>query len=317
MFKKAKLIGLFSILMAIPTTVVAHSGWADILTDVNYTGKLTYRNAGHTYQYNHNSDKFKSIIGKAEQLQTLKDSLSEKVRAVIQKQISGKLSLRNYKFSLSGPITLTLTGRDNGTVNARFGGFSIHSKGKLRKNSLMYAHYTLDTNTFWLNGDYNIYTGQISNVKPDASFNANVDVDVDSIFDLIPLFNSLVTQYAEDTFVAAAKAAIRDQLNNTASYEKVVFGLDAKLPSNVYVYKGRDFGKEVKDSFAELISGESITITLTTKARRFMTTQGYYRNYIMDKVSFNVSNHLFLDFNETPTYRKEWVCFKRPCTKIP
>lgn len=304
-------------LIVVSTNAQAESGWVDILYDVNYSGEVTYSNAGSTYSYAYENDDYQSIISKAAQIQALENTISAKLKAAIQQAIYGELSLRNFSFSLTGPIKLVLTGRPDGSVNARFGGFGLHASGKLRKNSLLYAHFALDTDIIWMTGDYDIHTGKISNISPEGNWNVDFDVDIDSILDFIPLFNTLITQSFESDLEAEALLIISSHINASSSYENMVFGLNEILPSGIYVFDGIDLAQLVKDEFISLISGESIAITLTESMRTFRTSSGYYSSYMMDNISINISDHLFIDFTETPIFHRRWVCFNQPCDIIP
>ncbi|WP_281560645.1 hypothetical protein [Thalassomonas sp. RHCl1] len=323
MLNKKSILGAFSALMMVSGVANAGSGWSKSLYDIDYQGTITYTNAGRTFEYSHLSDDYQPVINKAAKIQAMESALSDSLEAMIRAEVSGELSLRNYSFSLNGPVQLILTGRADGTINARFGGFSVHSSGKLRKNSLIYAHYSLDTNAMWVNGDYNMFTGKISNVTVDNSLNVDFDVDIDSIFDFIPFFNALVTQELEDDFVSEAQSAIYSELNAASNYETIVFGLNELLPDDVYVHNDEvtqevlDLAEQIKGHFTELVSGESISITLSESEYVYRGTDSYYRTYMIDKVTFDVSNHLFLEFLEVPRFRTQWTCFEQPCDIIP
>ena len=314
MFKNIYKVTLAILLVLVTHFASADSGLMEILQDVTYTGELTYKNAGRTFNYTHSNDDFSTVIRKAESIQAVEINLRTQLKDAIQKEINGKLSLRNFYFSLDGPIKLVLTGQSNGNIQARFGGFTINTSGKLRKNSLAHGHYSIRSNTLWVNGTYDPFTGKISNISPANDFSFNIHVDIDSIFNLIPGFNFLITNKFERDIENELKSALESKL--TASYETMAFGLDDHLPNGVYLYNGTDLAQEVKDSFTDLVSGESISIELSESYYRYRNSVGSYSTFTIDTVSINISDHLFLEFTEKPYFTQRWVCFSSPCTNI-
>ncbi len=274
---------------------------------------MRYSNAGRSFEYTQKSSDYAQITTRAAQIQAIEDRIRQDLRAAIQAQINGKLSLRRYYFSIVGPINLTLTGEQNGTVSARFGGFSIRSSATLRKNAFAKAKVSISSTPIWLHGSYDLRSGTVYNLYVDSSFRVDVDVDVDTILDAIPLFNAFVTNKLEDDLESEAEQAIYAKINAQQGYEDTVLGLDNAIPSGTYIYDGRDLGEEIKDGLIDIVSGESISLTLEETPVYYTGLNGL-KKFMVDTVTLNISDHLEFEFSEIPHFRWEYDCpINRPC----
>ncbi|TQV86770.1 hypothetical protein FKG94_00025 [Exilibacterium tricleocarpae] len=301
------------LLFLIALANIAQADSYQVVDYVRYSGTVSYSNAGRFFSYTDVSNDYASIVNRAADVQAMEGELRAQLRAAIQEEINGKLSLRNYNFRINGPITLALYGEQDGTISVRFGGFTVYASARLRKNILAEAEVSFSSTPIWLNGSYDISSGAIYNVYADPSLRVDVHVDVDSILDLIPLFNAIVTNKLEDSLEAEAEAAIYERINALSGYETVVFGLDTEIPDNVYVFEGRDLGREVKDGLLDIVSGESLTITLEETPVYYVGLYGPLF-YDVDTVTINISEHLEFSFTEQPFFRWRTDCpINRPC----
>lgn len=301
------------------SSFAANAGYIEYIPNGGWqaTATVKYNNGGVRFTKSLESKSLLSITNKAKQIRSVEDDLRADIKAEILAGIAGKASLKGYNFKLNGPFKVKLKGLSNGTIEAQVGGFSIDAYAKVRKSWYAKGSIRIKSNIVMLSGHYDPNTGKINNLSLNNNFKTTVDVDVDSIFDLIPAFNWAFTNKLEDKLSNTVKNAIYNGLNDELSgYETVIFGLDSKIPNNKFVYNGHDYGRDIKDSFTDLVSNESITITVNKK-RRYLDNPsvGYVS---IGSVSINISNHLFLDVIDTPTIKTKWqaVC-KHACEQEP
>lgn len=267
-------------------------------------GTLTYKDNSTRFTKSATHSEFRKVTSKAKSLMSIDSDIRADIRADIQSAINGKASLKSLDFDMRGPFKIRLSVNNSGHVIARVGGFSIHASAKVKKSWYAKGSVKIDTNTVWLNGKYDLYTGKITDLRMDASFNPKVKVDVDSFLDLIPGFNKFVTNGFEDDLEKTAKETIDGALNSTLQgQEKVIFGLNQHLPNGTYVYRGKDYGQELKDEITGLVSGEYVDITVDTIPYRLKNT---YTTIHKGSVKINFSNHIFLNFIDTPRILTRW-----------
>lgn len=243
-------------------------------------------------------DRFEEITSTHFKLQQQESELAAHLEAQIQEAINGEASLERFNFELNGPYQIIVNGRSNGIAEIRVGGFSVDLNARLKKSYWAEGTLRINTSTVWLIGDYSIYSGQISNLRMAPGFyvSSYVDVDVDSILDLMPLFDALIFNELEDILEDEIQEGIYSALNDTLSSQEIaLFGLDQKIENNLYVYNGRDFGQELKDHLANLFEGESLSIKVDSKK---YTSDGH--NVTLGNVEIRLSNNIFIRFIDDP-----------------
>ena len=241
-------------------------------------------------------DKFREITSAYFDLQQKETKLANELEAMTRQAIYGEASLQKFDFALNGAYELHVDGRSNGIAEIRVGGFRANLNIEVKKSWLAEGSIKVNTSPIWLIGDYSIYSGQILNLRMSPDFAYYTSVDVDTPFDFIPLFNSQITNNFEDMLEDEIQDGIYTALNDTLSSQEIaLFGLDQKVEDNVYVYNGRDFGRELKEHLANLFEGESLSIKIDSK-----TYTGGGFNKTLGNVEVRLSNNIFVRFIDMP-----------------
>ncbi|TMP39655.1 hypothetical protein [Pseudoalteromonas rubra] len=275
---------------------IAAGGWKS-------TATVTYKNAGRNYSKSIRNAEVKKITDKVSMLHRYERDLSQKVRDSIQEKINGKASITSYRFDVIGDLEIKLTGLPDGTIQAKVGNISVSSHVGLKRSWYARGSISLSSNKLTLTGKYNPYTGKLTNLVANSNFDVRSSVDFDSILDIIPGFNWLVTNKVEDLAERELENGVISALNTRLyGYEDVLFGLDRYLPKNTYVFNGVDYAVKVRDAFRDLVSNESITIKVS-QTKKTLLKNGYV---MLDHLNINISNHLFVKVSETPTVERFW-----------
>lgn len=268
------------------------------------TGSLSYKNGGTNFNKSIRNNNLRNITSKVRSLYGYERELTQKVRAKLQESINGKASIRSFSFDVNGDIKITLTGLSDGTIRAKVGGMSFSSLARLRKSWYAKANVTISSNTLELTGHYNPYTGKLTNLRPNDNFKVNVHVDADSKlkfispslgFTFIYFLKKIITEEVQDTIVNTMNTKVN-------GYEDVLFGLDAYLPANQYMYRGVDYGQKVADAFKDLVSGESISVH-AYMSRKQLRNNGSVQ---IGNLKVNISNHLYIHVYDSPTTEVRW-----------
>ncbi|CAM4308994.1 hypothetical protein [Pseudoalteromonas byunsanensis] len=250
------------------------------------------------YSYTKYHPNLLRITKKAKQIRAVEDRIRAELLTKIRNKLSGKASLKAYDFKINGPFKIKLQGLSNGEIKATIGGFSVDAYAKAEKSFYAKARIKIWSNTLWATGYYNPYTGIVNRVEVSPNFKVQSDVDVDSLLDLIPLFNSVFTNSVEDDIEQLIEGTIVGIINSkTSSYEKVLFGMDQYVPDGTYVYNGKDYGIAIKDKFATLTSGEFIELTVD---RTKKVLYGSREQIYLGNVYLNISNHIRLKVVDDP-----------------
>ncbi len=147
------------------------------------TGRVRGESASREYR----SDSLKTVTNGVKSLLRSRDSLGSRLRPIVEREVGswsirglGGVLLRNWYFRVSGPISIVLTAK-GGQVDASVGGFSINTSFKLKQSDLAYLKVNVRTNTIWLDGYYDPFSGIISQVSLSPSANIEIDVDVEGL----------------------------------------------------------------------------------------------------------------------------------------
>ncbi|EAR29201.1 hypothetical protein PTD2_09154 [Pseudoalteromonas tunicata D2] len=292
------------------TDYVPYNGW-------EATGVLTY---GNNFNKSITNKELLKITRKVGSILSYENNIRQKIKAEIQEAISGEASLASYDFQILGDLEVKLIGLSDGTIEARVGNISISAYAKIKKSWYAKGKIRVSSNKLTLIGKYNPYSGKLSGLRANSGFKMNVDVDVDSILDLlIPLFNSQFTNKLEDSLKVGFENSIISALNSRLDgYEDVLLGLDRYLPKNQYIYRGEDYAIKVENAFKDLISNESLTVKLTSRQKSLKFNKDT-PNITINRVDINVSNNLFLNIYDDPIIETEFrpECNGNDCTVEP
>ncbi|MBB1386730.1 hypothetical protein H5119_14475 [Pseudoalteromonas sp. SG45-5] len=258
------------------------------------TGTLSV--AGYTKSLTH--DEFVKVTNRSKSIRGIEDTLKAYVKGEVKRAIAGKASLQNYDLKFNGPFKVLLQGQPDGRIKVKLGGFSFSTNAKIKKSFYVKGNIKIWSNTLNITGYYNPYTGTIGNATVDPNFKVSSDIDIDSILDLIPLFNSIVTNKIEDKLKHMVNNTAIELLNEKViNYQEVIFGLDKAIPSGKYIFNGRDYAQVIKDKFITLTNGEFISIDLDrTKKVLFGSRTPYY----IGSMNLNISNSVKLTIIDTP-----------------
>ncbi|VUD41435.1 hypothetical protein TDB9533_00487 [Thalassocella blandensis] len=255
---------------------------------IKYEGEVSYSNGALSFKKKVDAEEFKPIVKKAEELMRIEDTLYAKTKAEIRQLIAGQASLKSYKFEFDGPYVLRLEGKPNGDVRIRVGGFKIYAKAVAKKSFYVEAEVKVTSNTVWLEGDYDPYTGKIDNVSLDPSVKINTSTDVDTILgiDIDFLLNLFGVDLEKDL-----SSLLDQQINELEAYEDTIFGLNSHIPTGVYVVNGVDWGVVMVDEIRNILSGESIEISLSDQL---------ISSHVWNTIEINFSDRLNFIINELP-----------------
>lgn len=272
---------------------------------------VTYSNAGYTLSKSFvgsEGGKLSKVVGAASLLNNIEYQLYDTLEQKIKDEIGSGLSLKSLNFDLIGPKIIKLSGKNNGTIEARVGGFRVSARAKLEYSFLVDARVDINSDVLWFVGQYNPSTGEISDLREESEFDIDVDVDIDSIIKyLLPGISYFFINNFEDMFEEMAPS-ISQLLNyKLNSYETTIFGLDDKIPAGQYVINGFDAGQAIQDAFYDLYSGESIELTLERDHSR-LDMISHYEDFDIDTLKINISDHLFFEVTERAQFtHQEWI----------
>jgi len=303
---KQKLLIAFYIAILFTTTQL-QAGYENQLIREDPTGVLTYQNGSINYTSpNIIAGDLRSVTDKAEHIfffeTRLRNLIKPKTCAVLADL---GLSCSQFHFDINGPIVIELSGNADGTVDARVGGFDVYYRAKGQKGFWLNGYLTVNTSPIWLNGKYNIVTGDIVNLDIDETFEYNIDLDVD----LLGVRFSL-DSYVDDVLPFDIETELNAAVDDAQSdlQEDTLFNLNDAIPTGVYIYNGVDYGQLAQNEVVSFLSDESLTLTLDREIVTYNANYSQYGQFFTQyHVNINVSDHLQIDVTNEPVFRQTWV----------
>jgi hypothetical protein len=250
------------------------------VSDVEYTIKAVYEDSSARYIIRAaNEDDIKPVIQNVEEfgaemsrrVGNLRGNLSGALRDAVD---SAGGEVTNFHFDMGSfpkHVSVELIGQGFGNVELRIGPLDLELEAAA-KSSLSSNLWTVDvaagTPEFYIVGDYDIYSGNVSNIRLEG-FNFDLNVRADSNFLEVVLLEDLLVD-ATDNFAAQAEANLDDKLNELSSRQYKLFDVAEALPTNEYVVaSGVDIGQEVKDLLSSSVNGQRLKISMTREFFRY------------------------------------------------
>ena len=324
MFKKASKCLLLASSFFLPGLSSAAEISIDYIADIEYRAEVTLKNRGYTFQYaESHEDELKPVIERARQISTMEDSLIRLVKADVESQLPSSASLSHFELDLDGPYVVKLIGQENGIIQAKVGGFKVNSLAKVNIDpggiKVGHVDITIRTNTIWFSGDYNVFTGEISNLSAE-NLNVDINANASSIFDIIPPLSNLIEQEVESQIRTQFQNELHDSLTNG---ETMVFGLDQALPDRAFVLDNIDLADEIRDGISNLISGEEITISIQEYEKILKTNRSWaqFYPYSSHEININFNDRFFLKVFDKHHIRvkhtDDRICTWYSCPDVP
>ncbi|WP_185235414.1 hypothetical protein [Teredinibacter franksiae] len=217
----------------------------------------------------------------------IRSQVNSRLQEKLLDALPGYVSLTKLDVQLDGEITIELDGLNNGSVAVRTGGMgvdiSIHVK---MENTLGLVSGEVHANTtpIWMTGDYDIFSGRIENLEMSSPPQVSISAELNGIFNFIPIIKNYMEGYAEDEMregVVSGMESINDQLGST---DIMLFGLNQKLPDDLYVYNNIDYGVKIKDELANITNGEKIRFSIVNNTVSLNITDDFKIKFVHDTV---------------------------------
>lgn len=279
--------------------------------DVEYKGVATYNNGSSIYTYSESIESyFKPLTARAKATLAQMDAAGTALRTAFYDQLSQnardeKGSLRSFTFSFARPqnglkVTIEPTGSSGGAT-ITFSSFDLDMYAYMKRSewygTVWKTTIRVDSGPVSFKGDYNIYTGQATNVQP-VNFNPKISVDVDSNF-VFKLFKGFSSEREKirsemDTALRGAFAAVSQ---NTNSF----IGLDQALPNGALNFAGIDVGREIREALTNIGANEKLVVDLLPVKKTYLVHDMLgSRTYKSAKVVVKYNNDYSLTVTPVP-----------------
>ncbi|WP_194867785.1 hypothetical protein [Pseudoalteromonas sp. PPB1] len=192
----------------------------------------------------------------------LSEAIKQKVYQSVDSNLNGSFDLDYVNTSLIGAMNFELK-ESNGRILAKAGGVGIKSKAKItlkRTPSFIFKAYgRINSPEIWATADYNPTNGVVSNIRV-TPVNLNIDFETRFLGISIPVLSTLINRYVESEIAKSIKQAIN---NDKLTGSRTIFSLDQAIPSGEFVHGGEDLGVKAKDAIRQIISGQSVRISVS------------------------------------------------------
>lgn len=259
-------------------------------------GTIAYSNEQGRIAISSHSNNFRNLVNTYYNIEQIKTELAQKMEAMYRTAIYGTASFRSFNSDFRGDFEIIIEGSNNGITRVKIGGISVHALGQLNYHGYAKGTISFSTSKVWLVGDYNIYTGEFSNLRPSETFSVSSDVSISSPLRIIDALDRKATQL-EKSFESDIISNITAGLDGIKGQSISFQGLNDNIPDNVYMYDGVDLGRETKQIFAGLINGQKVSIKINSQKSTYMGN-----NLKLANVEIRLPNNIFLRFIEDPEF---------------
>lgn len=207
-------------------------------------------------------------------------------------------------------LSLELIGHSGGTVEAKIGPFQFDFEAKARSDfgvNVWEAHVVADTSSFYVVGDYDIYSGNMTNVHLE-NFGLYLDLNASSGLAKLAGLNDLIED-AVDDLEAEIRNDLPGQLNQLSSAQYKLFDIGKALPTNKYVVAaGIDIAQEVKDLLSSSVEGERLKISISRNFVRYSSNRfvnasdGSDSYFAAHEIELEIGSHVRITMWDIPHY---------------
>ncbi|WP_347332948.1 hypothetical protein [Marinimicrobium locisalis] len=207
-------------------------------------------------------------------------------------------------------LSLELIGRSNGTIKAKLGPFQFDLDAKAESNygiNIWSANVVADTSSFYVVGDYDIYSGNMTNMRLE-NFGMYLDLSASSGLAKLAGLNGIIED-AVDDMEAEIKTSLPRQLNALSSAQYKLFDIGEALPTNKYVVAaGIDLAQEVKDLLSRNVDGQRLKISFSRhfvrySSNRFVSPDSGSDSYFAaHELELEIGSHVRITMWNIPHY---------------
>ncbi|MEJ6474492.1 hypothetical protein [Pseudoalteromonas piscicida] len=320
-----KLIALTLFLLNIPYAF-AYGHWVQYMhPELSYITQRSaiYKDGNRQYEVKDTKRGLASLESLSEygrNYARMKKELRSQMRAKLLDMLPSWADLDRFTFDVNGAMEVKVVSNSNGTFSAKIGGFRVYAKAKASHSIFAKAKVEITTGTIFVDADYDPYNGQLTpRFNQSIRDSIRIRVDVDSLFDLIPGFNSVLTNKFEDSVILVLERMIDNSINSKINkYNRKIFALNDYLEDGTLVISDvdtgvpyKDLGKYIKQAVSDL-SGEFIELSISeNELKLYDNPQKFYEG----SVRLNISNKVILTVEDK--YQPQWRCISAPCPLPP
>lgn len=285
---------------------------ANRVSDIEYVGVATIKTPETIYKVKTSmEDEFKPLVNRSSStissLLRAEKEIESRFRSEIDSQAANEGgTIRHFAFSIERPrggLDFTIFETSGGATKIKIDSIQLKLSTYLKASKhgirIWDGNIDIDTGKVSFEGEYDIQTGQISNLAA-LNYNPSINVDFDTrkIFDL---FGASTDEYIQK-LETDTRNSLQDSLvlvfQSITSNSTSFFGVNDAIPTGKYIAYGFDAGQILKDAIINADLEEDVTVKITPVKKTFeVHPEIGDRTYTSAKIDMSYGEDIALTVN--------------------